>query len=71
MDVVKFLEALARLEWGDGADYTAIELVKLMASAPLLEEESIAENVFEIYFEDRSRTWDRAQTHLKRKIVQL
>jgi hypothetical protein len=66
MDMKKVIDLLAKNEWGDGADYVALELEKLLTNPPANEEE-LADKLFDIYFEDRSQTWHRAQSYLKQK----
>lgn len=68
MDIIKLLTHLKEMEWADGSDYTAIELEKLIKDIPSTEEQ-LAEKLFDIYFEDRSQTYTRAQGHLKQDII--
>lgn len=68
MDIIKLLTHLKDMELADGSDYTAIELEKLIKDIPSTEEQ-LAEKLFDIYFEDRSQTYTRAQGYIKQDII--
>ena len=71
MDFTKFLTELATREFGDGTDYVALQLDKLATELPLYDEKELAEKVFELYYNDRERTWQDAKDDLKNDIAKL
>jgi len=68
IDIIKLLAYLKHMEWDNGSNYVAIELEKLIEDIPFSEKE-LAEKLFDIYYEDRTQTYTRAQGNLKQAII--
>ena len=51
----KVLSHLENMEWADGSDMVSIGIKNLLSNMDTMDEETIANTLFELYFADRSR----------------